>query len=153
MKNLELSLNKRLLIVEYNEKIEVESILDVNEDFDIGQIKGKRFIAVTGNSKFLCKGSELNEEIAVDLVNIFDLSYFVDYNGHSPRCYVDTAIESFISAIESKGWYWGQNPEGKSRPSFNDYSSLISYQGDCSDWDKAESRAFTPEKCLIFEIV
>ena len=65
---------------------------------------------------FICLGSELTEEIASELVN-----ETIMYEKHKVKCYryrsykegfvgFDNAIESFISAVESKGFYWLKNP-------------------------------------------
>lgn len=89
MKQLELELKKRLLIVEIEKEELVASML-VNDFFPNLKLE------------IICEGSELTEEIADELVDIFDLGYFVDYNHHNPRSYKFTALESFISAIEAK---------------------------------------------------
>lgn len=137
MKQLQLDLNKRLLIVEIPEGKYSEEVLS-------------EYKSVSGDEwDFLCKGSELTEEVAEDLVNIFDLSYYVDYKGHSPRCYVGTALESFISAIEALGHHWGENPVKFKENEMNwekRHKNRI-------EWERAESRTFNPEKCIIFEIL
>ncbi|WP_312306593.1 hypothetical protein [Chryseobacterium sp.] len=145
MKQLELQLNKRLLIVEY--ETEAETTIDFALMKAFNNPKVMKFGLTL---KPICKGSDLTEELAEELVQIFDLSYFVDYNGHSPRCYVDTALESFISAIESKGCYW-ENPLGVST------EEIRQRHGDASDmfneWLEYEKKTFNPSKCLIFEIL
>ena len=91
MKTLELELKKELLIVD----LENESAGFINGDYD-----------------FLCDGSELTEEIASELVD-----ETIMYEKHRVKCYryrsyregfvaFDNSIESFISAVESKGFYW-----------------------------------------------
>ena len=90
MKTLELELKKDVLIVDL-------------EDNEATHIEGY---------DFLCEGSELTEEIASELVDetIMHLTY--GDNKHKYRSYVnynlgfDNALDSFISAIESKGFYW-----------------------------------------------
>lgn len=80
MKQLELNLQKRLLIVEGASEIVVGQYeLDVNgRDIEL-----------------ICKGSELTEEIAENFVEGMMDSYYID---------------NFISAIEAQGYYWGENP-------------------------------------------
>lgn len=130
MKSVELELKKRFLVVESE---------NANEFFIMNHIPA-------GTYHLICKGSELTGEKADDLVHGFDLGYFVDYNHHNPRAYKLTAMESFISAIESKGYYWGENPLGHS-------SEYYSYIDDEKKWQEAESRTFNKYKTIIFEIL
>ena len=92
MKTLELKLKKDVLIVDL-------------EDDEAGFING--------NYDFLCDGSELTEEIASELVEmeysvLYKKSFFIDYD--RPSLLLKFAKESFISAVESKGFYWLDNP-------------------------------------------
>ncbi|MDQ1855735.1 hypothetical protein [Chryseobacterium sp. WLY505] len=154
MKQLEIKTNRRLLIIESESG-------NYAYDYRVDE-KGPHPI------KKICKGSDLTEDIAEGLVNIFDLSYYVDYNGHSPRCYVDTALESFISAIEAAGYHWGENPVKE--PRMSDYGWYASgHPEEDSGWmyeegenkyyeslklfEEAQSRTLNPSKCIIFEIV
>lgn len=151
MKHLELQLQKRLLIVESEDDKIISYFL-----WNDGEMHQR--------IKFICKGSELTEEIADEYVEIFDLGFFVDYNGHSPRCYVLTALESFISAIEANGYYWGENPEGE-EPMIDDFTYIFHqnngaetinwdhYDFATKQWQESESKTFNPEKTLIFEIL
>lgn len=143
MKQVELNLHKRLLIVEFEDMDHLENVISC----------GKQGIRFCSDDKklvgLICKGSELTEEVAEDLVDIFDLSYYVHYNGHNRRSYKLTALDSFISAIEAQGYYWGENPVifDDNEIDFNKrYEIRI-------NWEKAESRTFNPEKTLIFEIL
>lgn len=93
MKTLELQLKKELLIVDL-------------EDNEATHIKGY---------ELLCEGSELTEEIASELVNSNDDYGVVMYQNYrtTSMSYFDeqiTALESFISVIESKGYHWLDNP-------------------------------------------
>ncbi|WP_241287528.1 hypothetical protein [Chryseobacterium indologenes] len=136
MKQLEIKTNKRLLIVESE---------NANEFFIMKNIPA-------GTYEIICKGSDLTEDIAKGFIPIDEKEARIKY----PKAFLISYKRfqnAFIDVIESAGYHWGENPEGKSRPNFNDYSSLISYQGDCRDWDLAESRTFYPEKCIICEIV
>ena len=62
--------------------------------------------------EFLCKGSDLTEETASELVELTIMYLTYGDNKHKYRSYVnynlgfDNALESFISAVESKGFYW-----------------------------------------------
>ena len=97
--------------------------------------------------EYICKGSELTEEIASELVNSDNDYGVIMYQNYrtTSMCYFDeqiNALESFISAVESKGFYWLENPCGRNRPCFNDYSSLIQYNGDVKEWQEAEEKTF-----------
>lgn len=91
MKTLELKLKKDVLIVDTNAPIEAIEI----DDYE-----------------FLCKGSKLTEEIASELVD--EGSYFKTFknyitNDNHKRNQLKFAKESFISAVESKGFHWLEN--------------------------------------------
>ena len=88
MKTLELKLKKEVIIVEneFENKI----------DFIYNEL---------GIFYFLCKGSELTEEIASELVDYWqnmanDGFIFENYKTNLPK--KKTAVESVISAVESK---------------------------------------------------
>ena len=87
MKTLELKLKKDVLIVDL-------------EDNEATHIKGY---------EFLCDGSELTEEITSELVDFWqntsnDGFIYENYKTNLPK--KETAVESFISEVESKGFYW-----------------------------------------------
>lgn len=124
MKTLELNLNKRLLIVEMTGELDTADVFSWNNQ----------------PVEKICKGSDLTEDIAYEMVDGFDLSYFVDYNHHNPRAYKLTAIESFISAIQSKNYHWGENP-------------LENCQWKELEELNAKSRTFNPSKCIIFKLL
>ena len=97
MKTLELKLKKDVLIVDA-EGLEITQGLIFNK---FGNYNLSCY-------EFICKGSELTEEIVSELVN-----ETIMYERHKVKCYryrsykegfvgFDNAIESFISAIESK---------------------------------------------------
>ena len=93
MKILELDLKKKVLIVQPEET-------------------GNINYWVTSHSKdwdFICLGSELTEEIASELVDFWqntsnDGFIYENYKTNLPK--KETAVESFISEVESKGFYW-----------------------------------------------
>lgn len=113
-------------------------------------------------SKYICSGSDLTEEMIREL-NIVETKlygsppefctiaykYGSSKNGFRPGFCAPNGKQftnSFISAIEAQGWYWGRNPLGHS-------AEYYSYIGNEKDWHDAESRTFHPERVLIFEIV
>lgn len=155
MKHLELSLNKRLLIVEAISK----GVADAWVFNSYG-------LKTMMNS--VCEGSRFTEEKARLYVELTNRIYspkgwefwFIDYTDDTKH--KTSAVESFISAIESKGYHWRENPvkyPDKNNPKYYDepfdgkgfYQEI--YSSDIVDWKKAESRTFNPEKTLMFEIL
>ncbi|MEE6130250.1 hypothetical protein V2E39_22820 [Chryseobacterium arthrosphaerae] len=123
MKQLEIKTNKRLLIVEI-EMAEIVASMLIGDFFPNYQLE------------FICKGADLTEEVAEDLVETL-WKGFKNYNEKEPvgnyqRFVVKNALESFISAIESKGWYW-ENPLGVST------EEIRQMHGDASDMFKESS--------------
>lgn len=161
MKQLELNLQKRLLIVGYQD--DGCLIEDFNHYTDGNTALSPNLKKI--KAKLICKGSELTEEIAKRLIPnelgfLFDgdnkeYSAFPDYkNINHP--FEDksfrTALESFISAIEANGYYWGENPIP-----FIEYEIFVLSDEKYNEYMKnhyeVESRTFNPEKTLIFEII
>ena len=101
MKTLELKLKKDVLIVD-------ESDFDYYELFKDGiyfKLENGDREFVEGKFEFLCKGSELTEEIASELVDFWqnmanDGFIYENYKTNLPK--KKTAVESVISAVESK---------------------------------------------------
>ena len=96
MKTLELKLKKEVIIVENEFENKIDFI-----DNELGIFY------------FLCKGSELTEEIASKLVDFWqnmanDSFVFENYKNNLPKKL--TAKDSFISAVESKEKFWLENP-------------------------------------------
>ena len=106
MKTLELKLKKDVLIVDA-EGLEITQALIFNK---FGNYNLSYY-------DYICKGSELTEEIASELVEV-DYSNFQsdDENYELKKNYVKDTFEfmsfeeSFISAVESKKFHWLENP-------------------------------------------
>ncbi len=118
MKTLELKLKKDVFIVDTNAPLEAIEI----DDYE-----------------FICKGSELTEEIASELVE--EGSYFKTFknyitNDNHKRNQLNFAKESFISAVESQGFYWLGNPVK--------IHTLASENADeyLKKWQEAEEKTF-----------
>ena len=128
MKTLELKLKKDVLIVDL-------------EDNEATHIEGY---------ELLCEGSELTEEIASELVEV-DYSNFQsdDENYELKKNYVKDTFEfmsfeeSFISAVESKSFYWLENP-------FKDWRSDGEIHDDDLDLIHKEAEEKTFKNPLIF---
>ena len=134
MKTLELKLKKEVIIVEN----EFENKIDFIEN-------------ELGIFYFLCKGSELTEEMASELVD-----ETIMYEKHKVKCYryrsyiegfvgFDNALDSFISAVESKGFYWLENPiEIIERGEDTEHNRVLNQ----NEWQEAEEKTF--KNPLIF---
>ena len=113
MKTLELKLKKDVLIVDAENGFNHFKIYDDEIGFIFIENGIPRKELVKGSYKFLCKGSGLTEEIASELVDYWqnmanDGFIFENYKDNIPKKL--TAKKSFISAVESKGFYWLENP-------------------------------------------
>ena len=114
MKTLELKLKKDVLIVEIPRLADYEFINRECKYLKVGNEEIKLNASTLDKFEFLCKGSELTEEIASELVQKFELYFnkefcvFKDYINDFNR--LPKSIPSFISAVESKGFYWLENP-------------------------------------------
>lgn len=153
MKQLEITTNKRLLIVEFDDMDHLENVLSCNK-------QGIRFCTDNDEpTKFICKGPDLSNEIAKGFIPIYEKGARTKY----PKAFLISYkrfLNAFIDLIESKGWYWGENPEGDQPHN----TGLVNYYPtghplmdvsleEAKKWLHAESRTFNPSKCIIFEIL
>ena len=156
MKTLELKLKKYVLIVEIPRLADYEFINKESKYLKIGNEEIKLNISTLDKLEFLCKGSELTEEIASELVEEHYMSgvrsyeIYNDYRYNDAR-WLDNALESFISAVESKEKFWLVNPLGED-PKKNKLlgtrimriMNMLKYQ----EWQEAEEKTF--KNPLIF---
>ena len=141
MKTLELKLKKYVLIVDEN-------------DFDYYELsengiyfkleKGDRYY-LGWKFEFLCKGSELTEEIASELVEmeysgLYKKSFYIDYD--RPSLLLKFAKESFISAVESKGFHWLDNPISDPNKIIQTSLSFKKFAKHSELFDRAEEKTF-----------
>ena len=145
MQILELKLKKDVLIVDAENGFYIFKIYDDEIGFISIENGIQRKELVKGSYKFLCKGSELTEEIASELVDYWqnmanDGFIFENYKDNIPKKL--TAKKSFISAVESKGFYWLENPIEK--PKY--YDKILTKN--CLIWQEAEEKTF--KNPLIF---
>jgi len=145
MKTLELDLKKKVLIVEIPRLADYEFINKESKYLKIGNEEIKLNISTLDKLEFLCKGSELTEEIASELVdywkNMANYGFiFENYKDNIPKKL--TAKKSFISAVESKGFHWLENPIEK--PKY--YDKILTKN--CLIWQEAEEKTF--KNPLIF---
>ncbi|QWT88130.1 hypothetical protein KBP46_10010 [Chryseobacterium sp. PCH239] len=153
MKQLEIKTNKRLLIVEFDDMDHLENVLSCDK-------QGIRVCTDNDEpTKFICKGSDLTEDIANGFTH--SMNFGTDENPdigyhHSIKdnyC-CGSALESFISAIQSKNYHWGENPVSLEREKiYRNMGDTFKADGILKAWRESESRTFNPSKCIIFEII
>ena len=144
MKTLELKLKKDLLIVEVDKSFNHFKIYDDEIGFIFIENNIPRKELIKGSYKFLCKGSELTEEIASELVEehymngIRSYEIYNDYRYNDSR-WLDNVIESFISAVESKAKFWLENPiEIIERGADTEHNRVLNQ----NEWQEAEEKTF-----------
>ena len=126
MKTLELKLKKDVLIVDA-EGLEITQALIFNK---FGNYNLSCY-------DFLCKGSDLTEEIASELVETHkNCKRYIDYTIKERNRFFDLSIPSFISAVESKEKFWLENPIEK--PKY--YDNILTRN--CLIWEEAEEKTF-----------
>ena len=108
MKTLELKLKKDVLIVEIPRLADYEFINKECKYLKVGNEEIKLNASTLDKFEFFCKGSDLIEEIASELVELTIMHLTYGDNKHKYRSYVNynlgfvNALESVISAVESK---------------------------------------------------
>ena len=124
MKTLELKLKKDVIIV--------DAIIQYIAD---GIIFQKFGVKTLSEFEFICKGSELTEEIASELVKttwIDDNKKLCKYKNYDleGNGSLTSSLKSFISAVESEGFHWLENPikHPKDYEVFPDSLSLFAEQ-------------------------
>ena len=148
MKTLELKLKKDVLIVEIPRLADYEFINKECKYLKVGNEEIKLNASTLDKFEFLCKGSDLTEEIASELVHKSihtDLyAYYVDNIPVNAYCY-NKAQESFISAVESKEKFWLENPiKIIERGEDTEHNRVLNQ----NEWQEAEEKTF--KNPLIF---
>ena len=129
MKILELQLKKDVLIVQPDERGNINSWIALHS---------KKW-------NFICLGSDLTEEIASELVenktkHKFENKVLTFYNCKN--------LESFISAVESKGFYWLKNPIDEPNKYVQKCMSFENLSNQFKLFDEKEEKTF--KNPLIF---
>ena len=130
MKTLELKLKKDVLIVDAENGFYIFKIYDDEIGFISIENGIQRKELVKGSYKFLCKGSELTEEIASEFFEHDDfLNCFEAYIDTVPSI-DESALKLLIKIFESKGFHWLENPikHPKDYEVFPDSLSLFAEQ-------------------------
>ena len=151
MKTLELKLKKDVLIVEIPRLADYEFINKECKYLKVGNEEIKLNASTLDKFEVLCKGSELTEEIASELVDYWqnmanDGFIFENYKDNIPKKL--TAKKSFISAIESKKFYLLVNPIEKPKDyelwakygDYTQYGKVLTEK--CLKWQEAEEKTF-----------
>ena len=153
MKTLELKLKKDVLIVEIPRLADYEFINKECKYLKVGNEEIKLNASTLDKFEFICKGSELTEEIASELVDYWqnmanDGFIFENYKDNIPKKL--TAIKSFISAVESKEKFWLENPIEKpiNRDEYYKSEKVDSFEILLKEWQEAEAKTF--KNLLIF---
>ena len=148
MKTLELKLKKDVLIVEIPRLADYEFINKECKYLKVGNEEIKLNASTLDKFEFLCKGSELTEEIASELVEEHYMSgvrsyeIYNDYRYNDAR-WLDNALDSFISAIESKDFYWIENPISLERVRiYESVGDTFKSNGIKKIWQEAEEKTF-----------
>ena len=159
MKTLELKLKKDVLIVEIPRLSDYEFINKECKYLKVGNEEIKLNASTLDKFEFLCKGSELTEEIASELVEEHYMSgvrsyeIYNDYRYNDAR-WLDNALDSFISAVESKEKFWLENLIKKPKyydlwakyGDYTQYGKVLTEK--CLKWQEAEEKTF--KNPLIF---
>ena len=159
MKTLELDLKKKVLIVEIPRLADYEFINKECKYLKVGNEEIKLNASTLDKFEFLCKGSDITGEIASELVEEHYMSgvrsyeIYNDYRYNDAR-WLDNALDSFISAVESKGFYWLENPIEKpvnydlwaKYGDYTQYGKVLTEK--CLKWQEAEEKTF--KNPLIF---
>ena len=144
MKTLELGLKKKVLIVDL--PIDAKNVYMSGNSIIYNSDKSCIVKPINDDYEFICKGLELTEEIASELVEV-DYSNFQsdDENYELKKNYVKDTFEfmsfedSFISAIESKGFHWLENPiEIIERGEDTEHNRVLNQ----NEWQEAEEKTF-----------
>ena len=152
MKTLELKLKKDVLIVEIPRLADYEFINRECKYLKIGNEEIKLNASTLDKFEFLCKGSDLTEEIASELCHNIGNCLTIEGNAYlddeHDEEYFEFAKEAIISAVESKGFHWLENPISRPRnyelwAKYGDYTQYgIVLTEKCLKWQEAEEKTF-----------
>ena len=142
MKTLELKLKKDVLIVDIPRLADYEFINKECKYLKVGNEEIKLNASTLDKFEFLCKGSELTEEIASELAfDGFNISenkkVYVDHYDEC-NCF-ESAVKSIISYVKIEGFYWLKNPiEIIERGEDTEHNRVLNQ----NKWQEAEEKTF-----------
>ena len=137
MKTLELKLKKDVLIVDAENGFNHFKIYDDEIGFIFIENGIPRKELVKGSYRFLCKGSDLTEEIASEFMSDFDAfnQFTLNYE----------YLKNLIYMIANKGFYWLENPiKIIERGEDTEHNRVLNQ----NKWQEAEEKTF--KNPLIF---
>ena len=140
MKTLELKLKKDVLIVEIPRLADYEFINKECKYLKVGNEEIKLNASTLDKFEFLCKGSELTEEIASEFMSDFDAfnEFALKYE----------YLKNFIYIVESKGFYWLENPIDEPNKYVQKCMSFENLSNQFKLFDEKEEKTF--KNPLIF---
>ena len=149
MKTLELQLKKDVLIVDVDKSFNHFKIYDDEIGFIFTENCIPRKELLKGSYKFICKGSELTEEIASELCHNIGNCLTIEGNAYlddeHDEDYFEFAKEAIISAVESKEKFWLENPiKIIERGEDTEHNRVLNQ----NRWQEAEEKTF--KNPLIF---
>lgn len=146
MKTLELNLKKDVLIVDL--PIDAKNVYMSGNSIIYNSDKSCIVKPINDDYEFICKGSELTEEIASELAfDGFNISenkkVYVD---HCDECNCfESAIKSVISYVRIEGFHWLENPiKIIERGEDTEHNRVLNQ----NEWQEAEEKTF--KNPLIF---
>ena len=145
MKTLELDLKKKVLIVDIPRLADYEFINRECKYLKVSKEEIKLNASILDKFEVICKGSELTEEIASELVEYWqnmanDGFIYENYKKNIPK--KKTAVESFISAVESKEKFWLENPISDPNKIIQTSLSFKKFAKHSELFDRAEEKTF-----------
>lgn len=150
MKHLILNLKKKVLIVEVpNKTLDVKIMNNKanNETLSIrfynSKVNHKVFLLEQkGLLKFICKGSDLTEEIAS--------AFFYQNVISMPPGNIDVNLMNFEIFVKNSDFHWLENPFKE--PTMHQLLGASEVENsEEKEWQEAEEKTF--KNCLIFEII
>ena len=147
MKILELKLKKEVIIVDL--PIDAKNVYMSGNSIIYNSDKSCIVKPINDDYEFICKGSDLTEEIASELchnigncLTIEGDAYLDDENDED---YFEFAKEAIISAVESKEKFWLENPiKIIERGEDTEHNRVLNQ----NEWQEAEEKTF--KNPLIF---
>ena len=143
MKTLELNLKKKVLIVDL--PIDAKNVYMSGNSIIYNSDKSCIVKPINDDYEFICKGSELTEEMASEFVETHkNCRRYFDYKIKERNRFFDLPIPSFISAVESKEKFWLENPVQNTKPTddISFYDSLEQKELAIKKWQEAEEKTF-----------
>lgn len=128
MKHTILDLKKKVLVVE-----------TLDENLACAYFFNKYGFYFMKKMKFICKGSEITEEITKSFNHQEEYSESMNIN-----------LFRFVQHLKYKGFHWLENPLG-GKPKITTDSNCFELIAKHNDWQQAEEKTF--RNCLIFEIL